>query len=104
MLLSEVGEDKLALDNRDFDTGKPTCPGEYSLADNTFSELAIKIADQDPAKVDAKVVKQVLDFYQDLNQAFATRADSKQWDDTMKALARLRAAAPASGAAVPEAK
>jgi hypothetical protein len=97
-LLSEVGEGKLMLENRDLDTGKPTSPGEYSLADNAFSKLAIELAGQDASKVDARVVKQVLDFYQDMNQAFATRADSHQWDDTMKALARLKAA-PASPAA-----
>jgi len=93
MLLSDVEGGRLTLPNRDFDTGELTRPGEYSLADNTFSKLAIELADKDPQKVDPKVLKAVLDFYENLNQAFATRSDPKQWDATMKALTKLRARA-----------
>jgi hypothetical protein len=102
-LLSQVGQGRLALQDRDFDTGAPTRPGEYQLADNAFSKLAIELAGKDPQKVDARVVKAVLDFYKDLNQPYATKADPKEWDETMKALARLRAGAE-SAAALPAAK
>jgi hypothetical protein len=98
-LLAQVGDGKLALMNLDFDTGQPTLPGEYSMADNAFSKLAIELADKEPKDVDAKVVKEVLGFYQNLNSAYATRSNPKQWADTMKALERLRAEpAPADGA------
>ena len=100
MHLAEVREGRLSLPNRDFDTGQPTRPGEYSLADNAFSKLAIELADKKPEEVDAKVVKEVLDFYRDLNLPNATKSDPKRWDDTVKALAHLRAA-PASEAERP---
>lgn len=102
-LLSELSEGRLALPNRDFDTGEPTRPGEYKLADNAFSKLATELAGKDPNKVDPKVVKEVLAFYQDLNLPYATKADPKQWDDTIKALARLRTE-PASPEGLPAAK
>jgi hypothetical protein len=102
-LLAAAGEGRLALPNSDFDTGQPTSPGEYSLADAAFSKLAIELAGKDPSKVDAKVVKEVLAFYQNLNQSFSTRSNPKQWDDTMKALAVLRAE-QGSTAGLPAAK
>ena len=89
-LLLGVGEGRLALPNRDFDTGAPTRPAEYRLADDAFAKLAIELAGKDPQQVAATVVKEVLDFYQDLNLPYATKANSEQWDDTIKALAHLR--------------
>lgn len=102
-LLAELSEGRLTLPNRDFDTGELTRPGEYELADNAFSKLAIDLAHKDPSKVDPKVVKEVLYFYQDLSLPYATKADPKQWDDTIKALARLRTE-PASAEGAPAAK
>ncbi|HUI80543.1 MAG TPA: zinc dependent phospholipase C family protein [Bryobacteraceae bacterium] len=89
-LLAQVEEGSLALPNRDFDTGQPTRPGEYKLADHAYSQLAIELAGKDPKEVDAMVVKEVLDFYQDLNQPYATKSDPREWQDTIKALTRLR--------------
>src|SRR5262249_7407163 len=41
-LLKQQRSGQLQLPNRDFDTGHPTAPGEYRLADDTFGELAQK--------------------------------------------------------------
>jgi hypothetical protein len=96
--LKQVGAGQLTLPNRDFDTGQPTRPGEYRLADDAFSKLAMELAGKDPKDADPKVVKVVLDFYQDLNLPFATKSDPMKWDETIKALARLRdGAATAEG-------
>jgi zinc dependent phospholipase C len=89
-LLKSVDQNRLCLPNRDFDTGQPTRPGEYMLADKAYSQLAIELAGKDAKDVDAKVVKEVLAFYQDLNQPYATKANPQKWDETIKALAHLR--------------
>ncbi len=89
-LLTQVGAGRLTLANRDFDTGAPTRPGEYKLADNAFSKLAIELAGKDPQKVDAKVAKEVLEFYKDRNLPYATKANPKDWENTTKALAHLQ--------------
>jgi hypothetical protein len=102
-LLAQVGDGHLALLNRNFDTGLSARPGEYSLADNAFSKLAIELAGKEPKDVDAKVVKDVLEFYQDLNLPYATKSDPRKWDDTIKALAHLRAE-PAPPDGLPAAK
>ena len=36
--------DKLDLPNMDFDTGRPTAAGEYSLADKTYAHLLDDLA------------------------------------------------------------
>ena len=89
-LLMRVNDGQLALPDRDFDTGEPTHPGEYRLADRAYSQLAIKLADKDPKDVDAKVVNDVLAFYKDLNQPYDTKSDPHAWDETIKALTHLR--------------
>jgi hypothetical protein len=90
-LLAGVGEDKLALENRDFDTGQPTRPVEYKLADNAYSKLAIKLAQKDPQDLDRKVLDNILGFYRDLNLPYASKNDPQQWSELMAALGKLEA-------------
>jgi hypothetical protein len=89
-LLAGAGRQKLALENRDFDTGAPTRAAEYQLADRAYSRLAIKLAEKDPSTVDLKVVANVLGFYGNLNAPYATKRDPQQWQQTTQALAKLR--------------
>ena len=42
-LLEAIRGGRLRLPNMDFDTGKPTAPGEYSLADETYDRLFTKL-------------------------------------------------------------
>jgi hypothetical protein len=95
-LLQEQNAKDLQLPNRDFDTGAITRPGEYRMADNAYSKLAIKLAQKDPGSVDPKVVENVLAFYKDLNQPYATKDDPKQWQQTTAAIDKLRSALSAS--------
>src|SRR6185369_16108686 len=38
-LLGDIDTGRLALPNRNFDTGRPSRPGEYALADHTYAKL-----------------------------------------------------------------
>jgi hypothetical protein len=90
-LLAQAGEQRLALENLDFDTGEPTRPARYRLADEAYSKLAIKLAAKDSAQVDPLVRDNILGYFRDLNQPFATRRKPKEWSETVTALDKLRA-------------
>jgi hypothetical protein len=90
-LLAQAGEQRLALENRDFDTGEPTRPTRYRLADEAYSKLAVKLAAKDPSQVDPLIRDNILGYFRDLNQPFASQRKSKEWTETLTALDRLRA-------------
>jgi hypothetical protein len=91
-LLSEQQRKQLTLQAMDFDTGKPTRPGEYKLADDTYAKLAIKLADEDPSTLDPAVRKDVLAFFANMDAPFATKKDPKEWEKTVAAVEKLRSA------------
>jgi len=91
-LLAQAGEQRLALENRDFDTGEPTRPARYRLADQAYAKLAIKLATKDPAQVDPLVRDNILGYFRDENLPFASRRKPKEWTETVTALDKLRAA------------
>lgn len=90
-LLAEQAHHRLSLSEEDLDTGKPTKPDEYRLADDTYAQLAILLAKRDPANVDPAVRRHVLAFFSNLNQAYATKRNKKEWADTEKSVEKLRA-------------
>lgn len=90
LLAAEAGG-QLALDNRDFDTGELTRPAEYSLADDAYSELAVKLAGKKAIDLDEQVRDNVLGFFRDPNLAYATKRDASKWKATMAALDKLKA-------------
>jgi hypothetical protein len=90
-LLSRAGAGTLQLPNRDFDTGALTRPGEYRMADDTYSLLAINLAAKDPASIDPGLRRNILAFFSNLEQPYATKRDPKQWQQTVAAVGKLKA-------------
>jgi hypothetical protein len=80
----------LVLANRDFDTGELTRPTEYSLADNTYSQLVVELARQNSAAIDPQLRANVLEFYRDPGLSFATRKSPARWKATLEALDKLK--------------
>jgi hypothetical protein len=89
-LLTAAGDDRLVLEERNFDTGSPTRPAEYTLADATYARLAVALAEEQPETVDRKLRNEVLAYYQDPDLPFATKKDAKAWRETQDALEKLR--------------
>jgi hypothetical protein len=89
-LLAQAAAGNLHLEDRDFDTGKLTRPGEYRLADDAYAKLAEKLAEKDPATIDAALRKNVLEYYRDPQAPYATRKDPKAWEKLQAALTKLR--------------
>lgn len=95
-LLKEQDARQLQLSNRDFDTGKPTQPGEYRMADNAYAKLARELAGHDPSSVPPGVRDSVLAFFNDLNQPYKTKDDPKEWESTVAAVQKLQSAGSAA--------
>src|SRR5207302_9093546 len=63
--LQSLSASKLALDNTDFDTGKPTQAGEYALTDSAYAHLLGKLSDSKFAQTSDPLRQNVLAFYAD---------------------------------------
>jgi Zinc dependent phospholipase C len=97
-LLAQTGGGQLQLANTNFDTGRPTQPATYKLADDAYAELALKLADRD-GPGDPKMANDIVAYFHDVELPFATKHDSKEWTKTLEAVAKLKssaASAPAS--------
>jgi hypothetical protein len=82
------------LSNEDLDTGDPTLPGEYGLADQTYAELLDRLADHNFADVPAEATADILDFYsKGINDPPRSKKERKRWEKTQKELAQLRQSA-----------
>jgi hypothetical protein len=98
-LLAESAKPGFSLPNRNFDTGKPTRPAEYRLADDAYGDLAIRLAKLDPSRIDPKLRDNVLAYFNDRKLPFATKQDHKEWRRTQKALDHLRGSGTPVGVA-----
>ena len=61
--LQDLRAGKLALDNTDFDTGKPTRAGEYKLTDEAYATLLNKLTDRKFADTALELQQNILAFY-----------------------------------------
>ena len=83
----------LALANADFDTGRPTHAGEYSLADETYGEWLRKLARHKFEGVSPVTRQNILTFY-GTDPKHPVSAEEQEGDkekETKEALAQLRA-------------
>ncbi len=90
-LLAQVRERRVALDNRDFDTGRVTQAGEYPLTDETYASLVDRLAEHKFQSVTPELRENILAFYANLNAPIATKKHDKDWQRTLRELAQLRA-------------
>jgi len=92
-LLRGQQEGKLQLPNDNFDTGEITEPGAYRLTDETYAKLLDKTSGK---PISDALRRDILAYYANLDQAFATKKDPKAWQKVLNELDRLKAVA-ASG-------
>ena len=91
-LLVQTGEaGVLTVPNRDFDTGKPTVMGEYSLADEAYAQLVDKLADREFADTPVALRDDILRFYSgSSNKSHVRKKDREHWEKTQQQVERLR--------------
>ena len=85
----KAGELKLA--DMDFDTGRPTRAGEYSLADKTYAHLLDDLAKHNFDQASPDLRQNILSFYGDPNTQVATKKNAKAWRTTQEELDKLKA-------------
>lgn len=90
--MKDLMADKLALANKDFDTGKLTKPGEYKLTDETYAKLLDKLAKVKFVGTHSDLKSNILAFYEDPNAPNHTRKKRKKWATELQQLDQLRAA------------
>jgi hypothetical protein len=89
----DLKANKLALDNKDFDTGKATQPGEYKLTDEAYAKLLDKLANLKFAAASSDLRRDILAFYRDPNAPNFTKAKREKWNKTLLELEQLKATA-----------
>ncbi len=93
-LLSQLSAKQLSLPNTDFDTGKETRAGEYSLSDKTYEHWLDKLAQHNFDQVTPEVRDNILRFYSDLKAPIHTKRNKKAWTKLLAELEKLKAVAP----------
>ncbi len=89
-LLREQKAGQLIIADLDFDTGRATRAGEYSLADKTYARLLDDLAKRDFDQAPAELRQNILSFYADLNAPIATKKNAKLWRTTQEELDKLK--------------
>jgi len=89
--LSDLRRGNLVLENKDFDTGKQTRPGEYRLTDETYAKLLDKLAGLKFSGAHEDLKKNILAFYQDPNAPNTTKRKREKWNKTLLELEQLKA-------------
>ena len=88
--LTEAEANSLKLDNKDFDTGKETVAGEYSLTDATYADLLNKLAGAHFAQLTPDLQANILAFYQNLQPPTFAAKSPARWAKTLSDLAQLK--------------
>ena len=92
--LHAVREGKLQLANLDFDTGKPSAPGEYGLTDKTYAKWLSRLAKENFAGLTPMARVNILEFYNDPNLRITTRKHKDDWKKTEAELEQLKSWRP----------
>src|SRR6185312_858526 len=92
--LNELHERKeVTFENIDFDTGKITARGEYGLADKTYSDLIIKLQNNNFVDLTNALKENILHFYQEpavTKNVKTPKSDRINRDQTNAALRELK--------------
>jgi hypothetical protein len=99
-LLRDVRRGNVELGDTDCDTGRPTKPGEYSLADKTYAHLLKDLSTKRYLQPSPELRANVLAFYSDLNAPFYTRKNPKAWNSTEQDLMHFKSQ-PATSSSLP---
>ena len=78
------------LANIDYDTGKPTVPGEYHLADRNYDLLLTSLEKNDFSLVNDGLKNNITEFYANRVAPVGSRKTRRNWAKTMHSLRQLR--------------
>lgn len=88
--LQELKTYKLVLDNREFDTDKPTKAGEYKLTDQAYATLLNKLTDHKLTDAVPALQQNILAFYKSPAVPIFDKKKPEQRDKTLRNIEGLR--------------
>jgi hypothetical protein len=100
--LKEERTNSLTLPNRDLDDGVTTGPAEYSLADEAYAALLLRLSSQKFKLMTPGLRENILAFYKDLSVSIVSKRDGARWKNILTALDRLKLAFPAPATKTPD--
>jgi hypothetical protein len=89
-LVDAASRNRLSLENRNFDTGRPVKAGDYRLADEAYADLLEKLADREFEGVTAALRRDILGFYANPNPPPAVSRERKHIQKIRQDLDELR--------------
>jgi len=92
--ITQLRSGPIVLNNIDFDTGLSTAPGEYKLADKTYTALLGKLSDRQFETVTPAIQKNILAFFNQYKPVTDTKRTRREWQSTEHALAELKILQP----------
>jgi hypothetical protein len=95
-LLEQARTSVPELPQRDLDTGEPTHPAEYTLADDTYAKLITQLASNKFAQSSPELRDDIVRFYSDRSAPVKTKQDEAKWQKVQDALIQLKSAPPAA--------
>jgi hypothetical protein len=99
--LGEAQKGTLHLQDKDFDTGKETGPGEYALADQTYARLVADLAKDHFKDLSPPLQENIEAYYSKTDAPLATKRHPKQWRKLEAELDQLKAAPAAQTSSAP---
>ena len=96
VFLKQVSTETLVLPNCDFDSGQATKAAEYSLTDDTYAKLLVRVSERKFDLMTPGLRENILQFYSDLSVPIDTKKDQVRWQGVVTALDQLKAATPAA--------
>jgi hypothetical protein len=101
--LDEVQKGTIHLEDKDFDTGHETRPGEYALADQTYARLVGDLAKNQFKDVSPALRENIMAYYANPESPLATKQHPKQWKKLEAEIDQLKAAPVAESGGRPTA-
>jgi hypothetical protein len=89
-LLKAAKAEKYSLPNLDFDTGRETHAGEYSLADKAYARLVSDLSDKASGSLSPELRANLVEFYADPKAQNAVRKDKKAWKTLEEQMAVIK--------------
>jgi hypothetical protein len=94
VLLDDERTGRLDLRDRNLDTGDPTAPGAYFMADQAYANLLDDLAKYKFYFTSVNLKLNILAYYQDPKAPIITKNNTRAWDRLSKQLEDLKSAAP----------
>ena len=92
--LTQLYSGRPALPDIDYDTGNPTLPGEYNLADETYNDLLLNLGKNKFADLTAPLQQNILTFYSKADTTQFAATYPEHWKEISLAIQQLKAASP----------